>query len=361
MNIILVIDSLESGGAARALTHMANYWVSRGAKVTVCTYKKIELPPFYTLDSKVSVECIWTYKDSKNIFETLVNAHRRIRHLRQSLTANSPDAIISFIHETNIKTLLYSIGSKIPVIVAERSSPAYEPLPFRIHFQRRLLYHFASRIVVQTSKAAEYFYPLLSPKVRVIPNQVLPPERNPDENIPSETILAVGRLNAEKRHDLLIRAFAYIADEHPTWSLSIAGEGPLRDELQRLIDETGFSNRISLLGQVKDVGSLYAASGVFAMTSSFEGFPNALCEAMAAGLPCLSTDCPDGPGEIIHNGENGILVPNKDIGGIAKGLDSLLSDIQLRRRLGLEARKISITHSEERIMQEWKRLLGDIC
>ena len=135
--------------------------------------------------------------------------------------------------------------------------------------------------------------------------------------------------------------------------MKIAGDGPERGRLERMANELGLGDRVEFLGHVKDVGGLLSGAGAYVMSSSFEGFPNALCEAMANGLACVSTDCPSGPADIITHGHDGLLVPNGDEKALANALEKLLLDRGFRDRLGGNARMVLNRYSEEKVMGLW--------
>jgi glycosyltransferase involved in cell wall biosynthesis len=152
-------------------------------------------------------------------------------------------------------------------------------------------------------------------------------------------------------------AFAQLKERHPNWNLTILGEGPLRQVLESLRDQLGLTSRVFLLGYVRDTYYYLKKADLFVMCSRFEGFPNALCEAMACGIPVISTDCPSGPREIIRSGENGLLVQPEDVNALALAMDSLMSDEKERKRLGSRAVEVIERFSLEKIMRMWEEVL----
>ena len=167
----------------------------------------------------------------------------------------------------------------------------------------------------------------------------------------------MGRLARQKGFDLLIEAFSRIANQHPQWSVKILGEGPARASLKRLIAEKGLNGRVVLAGWEPDPDFVLKQSDLFVLSSRFEGFPNALLEAMACGLPSISFDCPSGPAEIIRDTIDGLLVPAEDIEALANTLDRVLGDDSLRQRLSAEAVHVVDRFSAERYFANWDAVL----
>ena len=167
----------------------------------------------------------------------------------------------------------------------------------------------------------------------------------------------MGRLAQQKGFDLLIEAFSRIANRHPQWSVKILGEGPARASLKRLIAEKGLSGRVVLAGWEPDPVSVLKQSDLFVLSSRFEGFPNALLEAMACGLPSISFDCPSGPAEIIRDTIDGLLVPAEDVEALASTMDRVLGDESLRQRLSAEAVHVVDRFSVEQYFANWDAVL----
>jgi glycosyltransferase involved in cell wall biosynthesis len=196
-----------------------------------------------------------------------------------------------------------------------------------------------------------------STRVVVIPNAVT--DLGPDLASPhAPLIVAAGRLTTQKGFDLLIRAFAAVAESHPDWSLRIHGGGPLRKGLERLVAAEGLQERVALPGATRQIGAAYAQGSVFALSSRFEGFGMVVVEAMSRGLAVVSFDCPRGPGEILTDEHDGLLVPPEDVGALAAALHRVMGDGALRTRLGAAARETAQAYRPEAIAQRWEALLA---
>jgi glycosyltransferase involved in cell wall biosynthesis len=198
------------------------------------------------------------------------------------------------------------------------------------------------------------------PRVEHIPNAVPDLPGDPAAERDS-SVLSIGRLTHAKGFDLLIRAFAVVADRHPGWRLEIHGEGDQRPELEALVSQLGLGDRVALPGATRDVGPLLAGCGVFALSSRYEGFPMVLLEAMSKQAPVAAFDCPTGPADIVRDGENGLLLPPEDVDALAAGLDALIADPALRERIGRAARATAGEYSLEAIGARWTALLDALA
>ncbi|WP_062207585.1 glycosyltransferase family 4 protein [Streptomyces sp. NBRC 109706] len=176
----------------------------------------------------------------------------------------------------------------------------------------------------------------------------------------SRTIVAAGRLVATKRYDRLIDAFALLTDEFPDWRLRIYGRGPERPALRARIDQRGLADRARLMGAVAPIETEWAKGAVAAVTSQWESFGLTIIEAMACGVPVVSTDCPHGPAEIITHGEDGYLVPLDDdpVPGIAAGLRTLMKDPDLRRHIAGNALATARSYAPDLIAERFEELVG---
>ncbi|MDP2773103.1 MAG: glycosyltransferase [Nocardioides sp.] len=194
-----------------------------------------------------------------------------------------------------------------------------------------------------------------APEIVVMPNAV-PPGLRPRSRRDAPLIVAAGRLTGEKQYPQLVSAFASIADRIPDWRLRIFGDGPSRFEIMSTARRLGMAGRVDLPGATTDLASEWAKASISALTSRSEGFPLVLQEAMAAGVPAVSYDCPSGPRAIIDDGVDGLLVAQDSEPALAAALLLLATDPALRDRLGDAALVKAATWDVETITARWSEV-----
>jgi GalNAc-alpha-(1->4)-GalNAc-alpha-(1->3)-diNAcBac-PP-undecaprenol alpha-1,4-N-acetyl-D-galactosaminyltransferase len=354
--LMLVIASLQGGGAERQLSEMANYWVGRGADVTLATWSGPDSKDFYPLVPGVSRLWLEVRLPRHMPFATLIASACRVYKLRGVFRALRPDVAVSFIDISNVYTILASRGLGLRVVVAERTHPAINRTvsrPWRL--LRRVCYSSAYAVVAQTQDAGRWLRRNCHAHVRVIPNSLrdlalIDCDREP-------LIIAVGRLSVEKGLDILLRAFASLSPNFPSWRVCIIGDGTERQALTRLRDELQLAARVEFVGEVRNVELWMARAGLLVHPSRREGFPNAVLEAMGMGLPVVCADCRAGPSDLIEDGINGRLVPVDDVDALARAMSELMTAPQLRERIGCEARKVRKQYAQDVVMEKWEALL----
>ncbi|MDB6175435.1 MAG: glycosyl transferase group 1 [Chthoniobacteraceae bacterium] len=360
MRISIIIYSLGSGGAERVATTLANYWAAKHWEINLMVLQDGLNIPFYELHSDVSYHPLGVSCKSANLLQAIsLNIHR-VRVLRASILNLSPDVIISFMCETNVITLMASAGLGIPVIVREANDPRNEPIGRIWQVLRRLTYTSAKSVILLNKQSLNYFSVSIRRQVEIIPNAVNAFKSYnycSDTHI-SKTIVSVGRLVRQKGYDILLEAFNLVAWRNPDWTLRIYGDGPLRSSIEAQIKALGLSDRVYLEGVTKNISDAYRSSDLFVMSSRFEGFPNSLCEAMAAGLPVISFDCPTGPSVIIRHGIDGLLVPQEDTWALAEAMENLIADRDRREAFGEKAKEVTLRFSTPQIMSKWEEIIG---
>lgn len=362
MRIALVNPVLSEGGAGRAMVTMANHWAEAGHSVGLFSFEAEGSAPHYPLHRAVDLNNLALEQPSANLLASLRNNLRRFRRIRSAVRSMQPDVAISFIDTGNVRVILALLFAGIPLVVSERVHPAHEPIGRVWRVLRRLTYPLAKAVVVQTEDIARHVRGWGLRRVQVIPNPAVAlADQGQAPHLPQPYVLAVGRLRPQKAFAMLLDAFSQAATRHPGWSLAIAGDGPLLAALTSQAQTLGMSSRIHFLGQQADIGGLLARADIFALSSAYEGFPNALCEAMAAGVASIATDCPSGPADIVIDEDNGLLVNNADPDAFAAALERLMADADLRQRLGSRAAAITKTYSADRVMRQWDQLLADVA
>jgi glycosyltransferase involved in cell wall biosynthesis len=217
-------------------------------------------------------------------------------------------------------------------------------------------------VTVSEADAAQYraALPHVTTTIVCVPNGVQAPavERS---TLDSQVIVAAGRLIPIKRYDRLVNAFAKVAAEHPGWTLRIYGRGPQKENLREQIDRLGLHDRAFLMGAVSPIETEWAKGAVAAVSSDMESFGMTIVEAMHCGVPVVATDCPHGPGEIITDGEDGILVPlDGDVDAYADALNRIVADEALRERLGKRALEKADAYAPSVIARRYETLFEEL-
>lgn len=355
-SILLVTGSLQGGGAERVLSDMANYWAKRGWAVAFATWSGAEVSDFYELDRRVNRVRLDVATFSSSIVGKIRSSLLRISALRKLLLDLQPDIVLSFIHTSNVLTILAAAGLKMKVVVSERMEPSVDPtISSSWKLLRRFSYAWSDEIVVQSKDAERWIRRYCRKKPIIIPNPLrsLPQLKRNRQQL----IVAVGRLVHQKGFDLLLRAFAKIAAEFSDWNVVIVGEGSERENLLRLRDELSLTTRVRFIGQVRNVESWMACAGLVVQPSRFEGFPNVLLESMGMGAPVISADCRSGPADMIQDGINGRLVPVEDVTTLARVMAELIAEPRLCKSLGREASKVRQSFRQDLIMDRWEECL----
>ena len=251
------------------------------------------------------------------------------------------------------------VDRRVVVIGQEHLHAAAYPPNVRAVIEREYPHLDVLTVLTEQDKA-DYEGILSGGRVRVtrIPNGAQRAGRNLALEERGTTIVAAGRLTKVKGFDLLIEAWSRVEASWPDWTVDVYGRGPEREALQALITERGLNGRVRLMGPTPDLRARLEAAGMFVLPSRLEGFPLVLIEAMAAACPVISFDCPRGPGEIVHDRVNGMLVAPEDVTGLAAAIQESLASPELRRTLSLAAAATSRCYSVEAVGARWDALLG---
>jgi glycosyltransferase involved in cell wall biosynthesis len=346
--VALILPSFRCGGAERIVAWLANSWVERGRRVVLVTLDGAAVPPFFPLDERVEQHTVQLSSGG------LTRRLRAVARLRRLLREHAVVGAITFVTGANVAVPLELLGSGIAVVSAVRDHPTRHRPSFLLRLLRPLALRLSRRVVVQS----DLFVGLLSPAVReravTVPNPVFPA---PESGCPArerKLVCSVGRLVPKKGFGELIAEFALIAPDFPEWDLVIFGAGPERANLEREISERGMGERVYLPGEVSDLPARLRGIDIFVLSSHYEGFPNGLCEAMAAGRAVAARDCPSAIRDIIVPGVNGVIFSSR----IAEALPPLMADGALRERLGREARDAAVRFSPQQVLARWEGVLS---
>lgn len=365
MKILFLASSLSAGGAERVATTLCNAWSERGDSVILVPTFSGGGAPFYPLSSAVNL--VYLASVVKGSAKGLSGYLKRFLALRSIIKKEKPDVIVSFLPNVNIFAILSSFFNNIPVLCCERSDPLAQPLPLIWRVACFFFYRFSTALVVQTESVegkVRGFFPGLK-KIFVIanplPSEVVNSARNHCDPGGRKVLLSLGRLSSEKQVDLIIYAFSECVDQFVDWDLHIYGEGPSADDLIALVGRLGLEGRVFFKGRTSSPFEVMSAAEAFVMASRYEGFPNALLEAMGVGLPCISFDCPSGPREMSKNGLDALLVPLDDMAALSGSFKKIMRDDTFRSVLGGQARvSVCARYSLIAVLLRWDQLFREV-
>lgn len=357
MKITLLIGSLAGGGAERVVCNLANYLADKGHEITILTVSDKQT---YKINDNVRHVVLYGESDSKLPHQiiSIIRLYRMNRYFRKE----NVDVYLTFLPKLSSFILAQKRFIKCPVILAERADPntfCNSSEKNKKIFEK--YYPKADGYIFQTEDAKKYYkeHGINVENSVVIPNAINPEFIRPlYQGKRRKVIVGAGRLTMQKNFSLLINSFAEICNDFPEYKLEIYGEGPLKESLINETKNLGIREKVIFKGYVNNLGDCIQDTSLFVLSSDFEGMPNALMEAMALGLPVISTDCPAGGSKVlIENKINGVLVPIKDIEALKKEIANMLTDSSMRNYMGENARKICVQLESKKIYNEWENIL----
>lgn len=354
--VALFINSLQKGGSERVMVNLAEDFLAKGYEVVLVTQYKRETE----YEISAGIKRVYSEPEEERLQGGRIrNFLERFRTLRNIWKTYRPDVILSFLGKNNLMAILTSAFLPVKTAVSVRGEPTMEYEGKKLQMLTKWLFRYADGVVLQTSQARDFFPKAVKKKAVILPNPLNPlflRERYSGEK--ENVIAAAGRLDENKNHAMLIRAFSLIEKEFPEMKLVIYGEGESREKLLKLIGEKQLQEKVSLPGSVSDVAAHIENVRIFTLTSNTEGMPNSVIEAMCLGLPVIATDCPcGGTAELIEDGKNGILVPVGDEKALAEAMKKILSNPELEKRLGEEAFLIQDKMAPANVCRLWEEYL----
>ena len=358
MIISLYFFKLENsaGGAERSVIWLSNQLVKHGHLVHLISWDKPSSKTFYTLDKNI----IWHKLGLDHNFSNKLKKFFRLTALLRSIKS---DVLIGFVMGGDKAVYASSLLSNTKVIAAERNSPIMYSIKLNKFFAFFYLnlFSLANKIVVQFS-VYESGYPIyLKKKIVVISNPIATPKvfSNVISNYNNQyTLLCISRLDSQKNLETLILAFSLLRNLFVNWNLKIIGNGFLKEKLQNLINHLELKKRVKILDSKTNISNEYANAHLFCMPSIWEGFPNALAEALASGLPSVGFSSCDGVNRLIKHRHNGLLVKKNNVEDLARALKVLMKDSSLRLKMSENAKLISSKYQEAIIYKKWETLIN---
>lgn len=374
MRITLVIGGLGGGGAERVCVNLANAWVERGHHVTILTLAQNSGRPAYAIDSRVQRRDIgWPRRarqqelNAAAIAPILRGLHEACcsqqltQHitlfalLRYAILSQTPDIVVSHLDITNLRVLAAMHESNVPVIVCEHTDATQISIG-SWQKVRAPLYPRARAIVTPHAESAQWLSKY-DATVVTIPNPLIaPPEMRVERNGSRRRLVSLTRLAHEKRPELVVRAFASIANDFPDWDFDIYGDGYLRPWIANLIEKLA-PGQIKLHGFVTDPYSVLRNADLFVSTSWVEGFGNSIWEALACGVPVVATEAGSSVRSLVRDGIDGVIVNDDSVSSLARSLAVVMRDGAARHALATRASEVVSRFSLEASLAAWDKLL----
>lgn len=354
--IILYIDTMNRGGAQRVMVNLATYLASVGIRTLLVTdFPHDGESPQYDVPGQIERHYLSDSLTNNVISKNII----RVNTLRRLVKKEKPDVVLSFLGRPNITMLLATIGLNVRKVVSVRNDPNREYGNSK--FNRKIIGRFfqnSDGVVFQTNEAASYFPQTVQDKSTVILNPIDKKFYEVDRSNTTHNIISVGRFEKQKNHRLLIKAFSVIARNIPDDKLLLFGDGPLRGELEEYVDKLKLKDRVVFKGNVSNVEEELSKASLFVLSSDWEGLPNALMEAMAVGVPVISTDCPcGGPRILIRNENEGFLVPCGDVNAMSSAMIKIMNDKNLQGQLFRNGKKRAWDFYPDKIFEQWREFL----
>jgi len=368
MRICFFIPSMTGGGAERVICSLSAHMTAKGHDVDILTinsgksqYKIAQGVTQNTLDCST--------KDNNALLRLLslpIIEFKRIRRFERHVKSTKPDVVLSFSLTTNLISSIARMKNGTRLILTERTDPRrFSKLT---QWVSGILYRKSDAFVVQSKGIADYYSKKKIKNISCIPNPindqiVTMPLFN---GVREKSVCAVGRLIKEKNYPMMIEAFGVVCKKHPEYKLCIYGEGYLHDLLAEQINRLGLGENVKLLGFHDNIYEILSCATLFVMTSDFEGFPNVLIEAMALGLPAVSTDFPSGVArEYIENGKTGWVVEKGDTSALINAIESIICDFEnISMNCKMRSRQIITQLNAGYITNIWldliKKLSGEL-
>ncbi|WP_028911848.1 glycosyltransferase [Prevotella sp. MA2016] len=355
MKIVTVGYLHGAGGAERQIILLSNQLALRGHEVVLCVLAENKSP--YPIDNKVRIVDVSDVENGTK--SSIGKIYKRLVAFRKVIKQERPDVIIHYNLQSAYFCLTLSSKKRGKVIYSERGDPydaEYSGLLGKI---RDYTIKRMDGLVFQSEGARDFFSDDVIRKSIVIHNSVnVPQDKYPIPKIREKRIINVGRFHPQKNQKLLINAFSKISKSFPDYVLEMYGDGDLYDELKKQVGDLGLDEKVFFHPSRKDLWDCIYKASLFVLSSDFEGMPNALMEAMALGLPCISTDCrPGGARSLIQDGVNGMIVPVGNVDELAKAMTLCLSKKDISEKIAKNARTIMETHCEKALFDKWSDYL----
>ncbi len=343
--IVFVIPDMPGGGTERVIALLANEYAKRGMEVAILLFAGNQRD--YPLDERIEVITVGNASGG-----SMLVRFERIRKMRQYYKQNRNCRIWSFSVMGAVFSVAATLGMRkgYEFLVSERNDPNRYEHPYL----RNFCYRFADVLVCQTKDAIASFPKGIQKKAIMIPNPVAIGELQPYEGEREKKIVAVGRLEPQKNHRLLLQAFAAFQKEHTPYRLDIYGKGELEEALKKEAEKLNIDTCVNFKGFCAQVKEKINSAAMFVLSSDYEGVSNSMLEAIALGVPVVATDCPiGGTKAYIEDGKNGLLVPVGDAEALTAAMAKIADNKELAGQISLEGRKLRERNRIEQIADDF--------
>ncbi len=357
--IVFILGGLNYGGAERVASLLINYWHQNGYDITLISRRGPE-NDFFEVPKTLKRITLGGEGASANKITALFKNIPYVLRLRNAIKQADGEIVISFLTKTNIHTILACRGLGKKVVISERNDTTRQDYPWPWPTLRRWIYKHADVVTANSSIALEGMKSYVTDeKLLYVPNPVIIPDNTatPEQ---SKMMLNVGRLVPQKRQDLILKAFSHLPIKHQkNWTCEILGDGEEKNNLLQIAENFEITNRVKLHGLVDNPSQYYKKAGIFILASEYEGTPNVLLEAMAHGLPCIVSDSLPGALKYVEDEMSGFVFRAGDAKDLSKKIRKLTENPDLRKKLGVEARKRVKVLALENVMPVWKKIISD--
>lgn len=366
--VYCLAGTFNSGGMERIVINKANWLVNHGHDVFIVTTEQNGRPDFFHVDNKIQridLNILYSQTNSFSLLKKAKARRKRIKlhyqKLEKILRDLHPDIVVStFGNEVGFLPSIKDGSRKVAEIHFSRW--------YRMQLNRKGIWSLIDRYLTRKDyeilRHYDKFVCLTNEdrknwtglnQVEVIPNFIEQTESSP-ASLDSKSMIAVGRMSYQKGYNRMIEAWRLVADKYPDWKLNIFGGGELKENLEMQIKMSDLSEVVKLHEPSSEIMSEYKKNSALLLSSHYEGLPMVLLEAMSVGLPLISYDCQCGPKDIIDHNENGILIKDGDIRGLADAIIRIIEEPDFRKRLGKNAFDRSQLYAKDEIMNRWVKL-----
>ncbi len=347
---MFVVPSLSKGGAERVVSILASELVKKGKEVNILTYYKTDQD--YPVDKRVNIHCL---SGGYEADYRKLSKIKRISLTRKFIKQEKPDIVLPFLGIVCVRTWFSCLFTGITVAQTLRINFEQEGgSVFKKKLRKYLIEH-SKLSLVQNEEQKKSFSKSAHKNIYVLPNPISTQyiELEHNKSTDKKRIVAAGRLEDQKNYPMLFSAIKELLKTNNNFTVEIYGDGSLKEQLSKQIVDMELQNTVKLMGRANNLVPVYKEADIFVMTSDYEGMPNALMEAMASEVACVSTDCPTGPSDLICSGENGFLVPVGEYKECAKSIAMLLDNDELLCSMGKKARQaITDNYMPEKITEK---------